>query len=109
MMEIQNIAETIVEICKRLNKSQSFLYRLAKEKSDAERLYRLELAKELIRLRADGMPVSMVSDVARGNVAELRFTRDLTDAQYRSSIEAIDSLKAQLNALQSLLKHQIEI
>ena len=109
MMEVQQISDSIVEICARLSNSQSYLYKLAKIKSEAERNYRLELAKELIKLRAEGTPVAIVSDIARGNVAELRFERDLTDAQYRASIEAIDSLKAQLNALQSLLKHQIEV
>jgi hypothetical protein len=108
-MELQDIAKTIIDICSRLTKSQTYLYKLAKQKSEAERCYRLELARELIKLRAEGTPVAIVSDIARGNVSELRFNRDLTDAQYRSAIEAIDSLKAQLNALQSLLKHQIEI
>lgn len=107
-MEIESITDTIVEICKRLNKSQKYLFNLAKTKSEAERIYRIELSQELIRLRAEGTTVAILSDIARGNVAESRYIRDLTDAQYKSSLETIDSLKSQLSALQSILKYKSE-
>lgn len=109
MMETQNIAKMIFDLCMRLEKSQHHLYKLAKIKSEHEMNYRTQLAKDLLILRSEDTPVAIVSDIARGKVAELRFLRDLTDAQYRASIEAMDSLKAQLNALQSILKHQSEI
>lgn len=66
----------------------------------------MELAKELLRLKSEGMAVGILSDVARGNIADLLFKRDFSEIQYKSAIESMDVLKAQLTALQTIAKYQ---
>ena len=41
--------------------------------------YRVELAKETLKLRADGMPATLVPDLAKGNerISSLRLERDI--------------------------------
>jgi hypothetical protein len=47
--------------------------------AEAEAAYRVALAKEEARLRADGMPVTLIPDLARGcePVAQLKLERDV--------------------------------
>ena len=45
----------------------------------AERLYRVELAKKILALKAEGMPATVCQDLARGDqhVSNLRYERDV--------------------------------
>jgi|SRR5690625_237584 len=97
------------ECSQRLNRASRALYKLAEEKAEAERVYRMELSKEIFRLRAEGSSVTLIPDTARGNVSDLKFDRDLADGKYRSALESLDALKSQLSALQSILRYQEEV
>ncbi len=77
--------------------------------AEKERDYRKALAVEKIRLRDEGMAVGMIDDVARGNLADLRFERDLARETYIAAKEAMKAIQAQINALQSILKIQQEV
>jgi hypothetical protein len=47
--------------------------------AQAEAAYRVELAKETLRLRTDGMAATLVPDLAKGNerISQLRLERDI--------------------------------
>ena len=49
--------------------------------AEAERAYREALAKEITRLRANSVPVTVAADLARGDehVAKLRYQRDVAE------------------------------
>lgn len=92
-----------------MEKSGSELFKLAKESAEAERDYRVALAKEKLKLRAEGMPVGLIEDVSRGNIADERFARDLAKEKYIAGRDSIKAIIAQLNALQSILRIQKEV
>lgn len=108
-MELIKINSEIYEISRRLGDSSRAIFKLGSEKAEAERLYRMELAKELLRLKSEGMAVGLLGDVARGNIADKLFQRDFTEIQYKSAIESMDVLKAQLTALQTIIRYQENI
>jgi len=72
------------------------------EYANAYKNYRVAVAKELLRLRDDGMPVTIAYDIARGNedVAELKRQEIITESLYKSCQEAINSYKLQMKILQ---------
>ena len=72
------------------------------EYANAFKNYRVAVAKELLRLRDDGMPVTIAYDIARGNeeVAELKRQEIITESLYKSCQEAINSYKLQMKILQ---------
>ena len=72
------------------------------EYANAYKEYRVEVAKELIRLRDGGMPVTIAYDVARGKeeIAELKRREIITEGLYKSCQEAINSYKLQMKILQ---------
>lgn len=47
--------------------------------ADKERAYKIELAKEIVRLRGNGVAQTVAGDLARGTqeIADLRYERDL--------------------------------
>ncbi len=105
MKDIVTVTTEIRQAAKDLRQAVEDIHAAAKEKAQSECDYRIELAREIMRLREGNMPVSIIHDVARGNTANHKYKRDLADVLYRATLEAIESQRAQLSALQSALKY----
>lgn len=108
-MELITLTNEIYQVSQRLSAATNEIYKLANKRAVTERTYRLNLAKEITKLRAEGLPATLINDLARGNIAEIKFQRDLAEGQYRSAVEALEALKSQLSALQTISKYQSEV
>lgn len=86
-----------------LTASVSGLRTTGREYAEAYRTYRILLAKELLRLKQEGMPVTIAYDIARGQevVANAKFDELNTEAIYRSNLEGIQAIKTQLRVLEN--------
>ena len=103
--DIVTVTQEIRQAAADLRKAVDDIHTAAKRKAETERDYRIELAREIMTLRDQGLQVSVINDVSRGNCADSKYNRDLADVMYRSTLEAIESQRAQLSALQSALKY----
>ena len=67
----------------------------------AYRNYRVLLSKELLKLKAEGMPVTIAYDIARGSdiVADAKEQEIITECLYKSCQEAINTYKLQIKIL----------
>lgn len=67
--------------------------------------YRIALAQELVKLRNENIPVTICSDLARGNrdVAKKKFNEISTEAIYLANKESINALKLQIKVIQEQL------
>lgn len=76
--------------------------------AQAERDYRVALSKRILEHRADGMPVTIISDVCRGEpeIARLRLERDIAETVYKSALEAIQSYKLQIRILDAQVERE---
>lgn len=108
-MELVQISRELYNISKRLDKASKNLHKMAKEKAEKEYEYRMNLAKEIVMLRAEGYPATLINDVARGNVAHLKLERDLAKDTYKAAISSLEAIMSQQTALQSILKYQEEV
>lgn len=72
------------------------------EKANAERDYRVALRKLILTERANGTPVTIISDLCRGEetVADLKKARDIADSLYESAQEALQTYKLELRVVQ---------
>lgn len=63
--------------------------------------YRVLLSQELLRLKAEGMPVTIAYDIARGTeqVANAKEQEIITECLYKSCQEAINTYKLQIKIL----------
>ncbi|KHD34405.1 hypothetical protein NL50_17120 [Clostridium acetobutylicum] len=108
-IETIEITEAIWNTSKRLDKGVDYITQKAKEFASAEKQYRIALSKEIVKLKSEGMSVTLIGDVARGNIAELKFNRDLAEQVYKASRDMLQALSNELSAMQSILKVQTKI
>lgn len=75
----------------------------SKEYALAYTYYRVELAKELVRLKDEGMAVTLAYDVARGKreIAKLKFNEICKEAIYKANLESINSIKLEIRIIQN--------
>lgn len=73
--------------------------------AEAEKAYRIALARCILDEREKGTPVTVISDICRGSaqIAGLRFERDCAEVVYKSAMEAINSMKLQIRLMDSQL------
>ena len=98
------IAKEIIRLSGRLEKSGDSLFKFADEKALKEREYRQALAERILIRKAEGFPATLVGDLARGDVAQLKYERDLSSDMLKVSIEAVGALKTVASMLQTVHK-----
>ena len=91
----------INELIKRLNTSVVKLKDYGKELAEAERDYKVTLRQEALKLRNDGMPVTLINQIIYGipEVADKRFKRDVAETMRDVALENIQSIKLQIRIL----------
>lgn len=69
--------------------------------AQCEQAYRIALAKQILIERDHGVPVTIISDICRGNqaIAKLKFDRDVSEVNYKAAMEAINIYKIQIKML----------
>lgn len=108
-MDVVNITQELYNGSKRLNEGSEYLFTLARKMAETEMEYTKALATEKFRLRTEGMSVGLIDDIAKGNIAEIKFERELAEARYTAGRDRLKAIAAELNALQSILRIQKEI
>jgi hypothetical protein len=108
-MEVIQVTQELMKVYERLNKAIAEINRLAKYKAEAERNYRMKLSMQYVKLKFEGVSVTLIPDMAKGNVAELMYERDSSEAQFTAVRESIAALQTQASVLQSVLKYQEQI
>ena len=81
-----------------------------REYAQAYRNYRVLLAQELLRLKNDGMPVTIAYDIARGTeeVAKAKEQEIIKESLYNSCQEAINTYKLQIKILQEQINKEYQ-
>lgn len=95
----QDIEKAMEDLQKTLSNYKDYQKDYAKK----EYLYRTELSKELVTLRAQGQAVTHLADIARGKeeIAKLRFDRDIAEGLVRSAEEGINFYKLKIRELEN--------
>lgn len=76
--------------------------------AQAEHDYRVAMRKKILEERANGTPVTIISDLCRGDpdVAQLRIERDIALTVYESAKEAIQTYKLQIRILDAQIERE---
>ena len=78
----------------------------------SERNYRIALSKKMLELRTEGMQVTILSDIARGDkiIAELKLNRDIDKGVALACKNGIDAIQSSMSSLQTLIsRHKAEM
>lgn len=76
--------------------------------AQAEMEYKILLAQECLKLKEEGMAVTLIDKVCYGipAVADARFKRDVAEVTYKANQEAINSIKLQLRLIESQIQRE---
>lgn len=79
-----------------------------KDYAEAYTNYRVELAKELMRLKSEGYAITLAGDIARGKreIAQLKFKEITTEAIYKANLESINAIKLQIKLLDAQMNRE---
>ena len=108
-MEIVNLTKEIYESVARLEEGSKQIFTLARELAEKERDYRRALAHEILTLRENKTSVTIIPDIARGNLADLKFERDLAEEKLKAGKASLEAIQVRINGLQSILRYQNEL
>ena len=97
--------EQIEQKIKELDVSVKSLRKTGTEFAEAERDYKQKLREEALKLKSEGMAVTLLDKVIYGvpEVANLRFKRDVCEAVYQANQESINVLKLNIRILEGQL------
>lgn len=98
----------IQELTKRLNTSVVKLRDYGRELAEAEKDYKITLRQEALKLRSDGMAVTLINQIVYGipEVAQKRFNRDIAETMHQTAIENINSIKLQIRILEAQVQRE---
>lgn len=110
MMTPAQIMKQMVKSGQALQQKNEELKELAIKKAEAEQAYRVALAKRILELKTDGMSVSLINDLSRGDktVAELKMQRDIAESMYDACREKIKDLRSEIDIMRSILTWERE-
>ena len=104
MEEIQKLEE----LNNLLTSALSEYKKRGQDYAKAYRDYRVKVAQKLLELKAEGMPVTISYDIARGNeeVAKAKEQEIITECLYKSCQEAINVYKLKIKILQNNISNE---
>lgn len=80
--------------------------RYGKELAAAERDYKIALMQESLKLRDQGMPVTLIDKVVYGKCANERFKRDVAESMYKTAQENVNATKLRIRILDAQISRE---
>jgi len=104
-MEIIEIAKKIEEKIKLLEKGRQTLAIKAKEKAEAIAEYDKKMAKTIIQMKNEGMPITLIERIAKGICWKEKLAKELAEAEYKNATVKMEAIMAELNGYQSINRY----
>ena len=104
-MDLFNDLQTLID---KLNQAIKVLAKYGNEYAETEMNYKITLRQEALKLRADGMAVTLINQIVYGipEVANKRFKRDVAESLYKTALENINSIKLQIRVMENQLDRE---
>lgn len=105
---MQDLYLELQEKMKKLDTALAVFSKRGAERAEAEKAYRIKLAFAMLEERANGTPVSILSDVCKGkdDVAELKLKRDVAESLYDSAKEACNIYKLEVRVIEEAIERE---
>lgn len=98
----------LMSLSRELDSAIHTLSKTGSEYASAYSNYRMELAKELVKLKDEGFAITLAGDIARGkpNIARLKFQEISKEAIYKANLENINALKLRIKILDNQIQRE---
>lgn len=103
-----DLVNQINDLCRQLDISIKSLRKTGSDYAEAYSNYRVALAQELVKLKDNGMAITLAGDIARGkpDIARLKFEEISKEAIYRANLESINALKLRIKVIEEQVKRE---
>lgn len=100
--------DEIEQKIKELDTSVKALRKTGTALATAERDYKIKLREHALKLKSEGMAVTLIDKVVYGipEIATLRFNRDVCETVYQANQESINVLKLNIRIIESQLNRE---
>ena len=106
-MDIAEKIKILEESKSLLDKITTELKKRAYKKAETERNYRKALAIEEEKLRSgEKMPVTLIHDISRGRLADLRYERDIAALNYDICKEQMRNIRSNEESMRTLVSFE---
>ena len=104
-MNPQALIERLDQCIVALGRGNTQMKTLGLEKAKTERDYKVRQAQEILKLKADKYPATLIMELVKENeeVAELRLQRDIAESAYFVGLEAMNNLRLEIEIVRSKL------
>ena len=98
---MQDLQIEMSKLRETLNLAITELKKRGMDKAEKEMDYRIGLQQEILKHRANGIAVTIISDLCRGDkrIAKLKMERDIADTLYETAREKIHSTKLEIKII----------
>lgn len=105
---MDNPTITLVKLRQELRQLVTELESAGVKAAQAERTYRINAAKAMLLLKQDGVPVTLIMELVKGDerVAEYRFNRDVADVRYKTTQERINAVKREITIVSEQINRE---
>lgn len=96
----KGLIHTNIKLQSEIDKFPKFI----NDKAETNRVYRIAIAKKLMQLRSEGIPVTVAKDIARGDkiVAEMKFNSSKAEDFFEMQKFVVRALLASINSYQTM-------
>lgn len=103
-----DLLEQINKVCSELDMAVKSLRKTSQDYAEAYTNYRMELAKELMKLKDEGYAITLAGDIARGKreIAMLKLKEITSEAVYKANLESINVNKLRAKLLDNQLSRE---
>ena len=100
--------EEIIEIERQLDQALSTLRENGTKYCEAERQYQMAKSKEIMRLKSEGYPITLIPQVVKGieEIANLDFERNTCEVVYKANQEALNVKKLELRVKEGEIERE---
>jgi len=105
MKNPEEVMDRLSNYSRQLSNKNSEYLEYGTKVAEAEKHYTVLFAQEMLKLRDDGMPVTILKDITKGrkSVAEAKFNLAVAEAMYNACRESLKDLRANIDVGRSFL------
>ena len=104
-MDVLSIASKIEEKIGLLERGRGLLDDCAKKKANTIGEYRKKLEITTLTLKEQGMPATLIKDLAKGESYKEEVAMDLAESMYKIALTKLRVIETELNGYQSINRH----
>lgn len=101
-----DLVNEINELSQKMTEGVHLMAKYGKEYAKAEQDYQIKKMQEVLRLKDEGVPVTLIQIMIKGAVAKEMFARDACEVMYKSAQENVNVLKLKIRICEEQLKRE---